>query len=462
MFRKWRLSLLAAVLVAALVVPVPSRAASGLLQTLETIVNLVQAYYKDPVDRDRLLRGAIRGALEELGDPYTAYLDPKEYEEFVGSIEGEFTGIGIFVDQDGKYITVVAPIKGTPADQAGLQAGDRILEVDGTSLVGEPLEKAVRLIRGPAGTQVRLKVERPSDGRVFEVTLTRAVVQVPVLESELLPGQIGYIKLYSFSSDAPDRFGRAWAELKQQGARALVLDLRDNPGGYLDAAVRLAGYFVPPGQPVVQTLRRGGVKDQEVARGTPIGVPLVVLVNKGSASAAEILAGAIQDYGVGKLVGTTTFGKGTVQELLPLEAGGVLKVTIAEYRTPKGRAVHQQGLTPDVVVEAVPVSPERTREMKVDQALTWGNVGLEVLALQQRLNDLGYPAGPENGYFGGALVEAVRKFQMDNGLPATGVADKPTLTRLNEKVAQHVAALRRQDVQKDRALALARDMLAGR
>lgn len=464
MFLRRRL-FLAAVVAAVLLLMAPHLQAetvrTDLRAALDNVINLVETYYKDPVDRSRLYRGAIRGALQELDDPYTAYLDPQEYREFTESIEGSFTGIGVFIDQVDQYITVVAPIKGSPADRAGLQAGARILEADGKNLVGVPVESATRQIRGPAGTTVILKVERPATGKVFEVPITRAAVQVPIVEQELLPGRIGYIKLYSFSSDAGARFASAVGQLKAEGARGLILDLRDNPGGYLNAAVEVASQFVPKGQTVVRTVARGGRTEDEVSSGgTPVGLPTVVLINKGSASASEILAGALQDYGAATLVGTTSFGKGTVQELLTLGDGSVLKVTVAEYQTPGGRKVHKVGLTPDVLVNGDPVNPDRIREIPVDQTLSWSNVGLDVLAAQQRLNDLGYRAGPENGYFGGALQNAVEQFQKANGLPVTGILDRPTLTRINEQVQQLASKLRQQDLQKDRAVAVLKELMA--
>lgn len=460
-FRGWRVLAVSLVAVLALLLPLPALgASSSLLGTLETVLNLVESYHRNPVDRNTMILGAIRGALAELKDPYTAYLTAAEYKDFTDSISGQLTGIGVYVENIDKYIVVVSPIKGSPAANAGLLAGDRILEANGKSLVGVPLEAAVKEIRGPAGSVVKLKVERPGEGRVFTVEITRAFIQIPIVESELRPGQIGYIRLYSFSEDAPQRFAAAWRDLEARGARGLVVDLRDNPGGYVTAVEAIAGHFVPAGQPVIHTVGRGGqVETDNAASASRILVPTVMLVNKGSASASEILAGAVQDYGSAVLVGTQTFGKGTVQQLLTLGDGSVLKVTVAEYLTAKRRKVDQVGLTPDVVVEAYTPSPERTRPMATDQVLLWGNVGLEVLALQQRLNDLGYLAGPENGYFGGALRTALEKFQSDQGLAASGMADAATLERVNLAVAARVAELKKQDPQMTRALEVLKGLM---
>ncbi len=459
-----RLALLATLLVLVLTVAVPLQAQeslSDLRAKLDQIISLVEANHKDPVDTEKLYRGAIDGALKELNDPYTSYFNPEEFKEFNNSIEGSFSGIGIYIDQLSKYITVVAPIKGSPAEAAGLRAGDRLLEADDQSLVGVPTDVAAKLIRGPVGTTVTLKVERPGTGKVFEVQVVRADITIPVVESEMLTGNIGYLRLYSFSDDAGSRFGQAVRNLSAVGARGLIIDLRDNPGGYLNAAVDIASYFVPKGETVLQTVGQGGTREVEVSAGhSPVELPTVVLVNKGSASASEIVAGALQDYGVAQLVGETTFGKGTVQSLLTLADGSVLKVTIAEYLTPQGRQVDQTGLAPDVLISADPVSPERTQEINVHQTLLWSHVGLDVLAVQQRLNDLGYRAGPENGYFGGALRIAVEQFQKDHSLSVTGMAEQQTLTALNEAVAEWVTQIRQRDVQKERAVELMQDLIS--
>lgn len=457
MFNSFRLRIvLAGVLVVLLLAAVPLNAQEvrgDLFRTLESVINLVQVYHKDPIDRNTLLQGAVRGALAELKDPYTSYLTAEEYQEFTDGISGQVTGIGVHVDNVDQYIVVVSPIKGSPADKAGLLAGDRILEAEGVSLVGVPLEKAVKTIRGAPGSTVTLKIERPSEQRTFTLEIVRALIQIPIVEHELLPGNIAYIQIHSFSADSPQLFASAWRTMEEQGARGLLIDLRDNPGGYVTAVEAIASRFVPAGQPVIHTVGRGGTTETEVAgEGARIMVPTAVLVNKGSASASEILAGALQDYSAATLVGSQTFGKGTVQQLLTLSDGSVLKVTVAEYLTAQRRRVDKVGLTPDVKVEAFPSAPDRVRPMETKQVLTWGNTGLEILALQQRLNDLGYPAGPENGYFGGALRTAVERFQADRKLTVTGMADRATLEQLNEAVKTRQAEIKKQDIQREKAL----------
>jgi carboxyl-terminal processing protease len=429
-----------------------------LFERIRFIYELVQTWHKDGADLDRFVNGAIRGGLEALGDPYTQYFTPEEYKAFIDGLNGEFSGIGAHLDQEGQYIIIAAPIKGSPAEKAGLQTGDRILEANGTPLVGVPVEKAVQLIRGPAGTTVTLKLERPSESRTFTVTITRAVINIPLVESKMLDAEVGYIQISSFGEEAAGEFFRAVDGLKKQGAKALVLDLRQNPGGFLDAAVEIAGGFIPKGEPVVWEVGKNGKKTALRSQGRLINLPTAVLIDEGSASASEVLAGALQDYGVAKLVGVKSFGKGTVQQLLRLSDDSGLKVTVAEYLTPKERHVHKVGLTPDLVVEQPKPSPERTQPLELERVLTVGTVGLDVLYLQYRLQDLGYD--PDlHGFFGIKTQDAVRKFQVDNWLKEQPVVDDAFVKVLNEKVAAHYKKVKPEDAQLKKAIEVVRQQI---
>jgi len=430
----------------------------SLFGRIRTVYRLVRTYHKDGADLSTFVTGAIKGGLAALGDEYTEYFTPDEYQDFMSTLNGSFTGIGAYLEQDGDYVVIVAPIKGSPAEQAGLRTGDRILQVNGRSLVGASVDVAVGLIQGPAGTPVTLTIQRPSEGRIFTVTLIRAKINIPEVTYRMLTENVGYIELSSFGDSAVHDFYQAVEDLKAQGARGLVLDLRQNPGGYLDAAVDIASAFVPKDQPVVLEVGKGGT-ETHVSSGRLINLPVVVLVDGGTASAAEIVAGAIQDYGVGPLVGEQTFGKGTVQIILPMSGNaGALKVTVSEYLTPKGRHVHGQGLRPDYVVQQPRPDPERVAPLQINRPLTISSVGVDVLYLQYRLQDLGYDVETD-GFYGNKTAQAVAAFARDNGLdPAAGVT-QAFVEVLNRKVAERLRNLQPEDLQLQMALKLLQEKL---
>jgi len=319
------------------------------LARLERVIKEIQQSYVKEVDRATLLKGAISGMVQALDDPYSMYMDSPHYQDLKIHTQGTFGGIGITVGVKDKFITVIAPIEGTPGDKAGIRSGDRITKVNGKDIVGLPLDEAVEMIRGPEGTQVTLTILRDKD-QTFDVTVTRATIEVPTVEGKLRDGGIGYVRIYTFNEMTDQRLDEVLKKLKRQGARGIILDLRHNPGGRLDSAIKVAEAFVPRG-PIVHIVDRKGVKETYSSNSDGLGLPLVVLVDQGSASASEIVAGAIQDRQLGVLVGTKTFGKGTVQTIIDLEAGTGLKLTTAQYLTPSGKAINDEGLTPDVQVE---------------------------------------------------------------------------------------------------------------
>lgn len=419
---------------------------------LWTIFHVVERYHVEGADLEAFIRGAIEGGLDALGDPYTEYFDPEDFKAFVESVDGNLTGIGVYLDKVGDYITIVRPIRDTPAEAAGLRPGDRIVAADGVSLVGEPIEKAQQLVRGEPGTQVVLTIERPDEGRRFDVTITRAFIHVPQVEYRMLEDGVGYLELVGFGQQAAEEFFAAVEDLKEEGATSLVLDLRWNTGGWVAPALEIAGAFVPAGEPIMFEVGRN---DRWVYRSTgqPIGLPTAVLVGGFTASAAEILAGAIQDYGAGILVGTQTFGKGTVQELVDLPDGGALKVTTAEYLTGKERHVHGVGLTPDVVVEPYEPPAHLYTPLTAERVMTTGHVGLDVQGLQERLALLGYRTDLD-GYFKGQTTLAVLRFARDHGLNEVPMVDKTFLDALNAAVAEKLQAAEWPDTQLEAAIQL--------
>ncbi|MEW8976935.1 MAG: S41 family peptidase [Symbiobacterium sp.] len=417
---------------------------------LWTVYAVVERYHLNGADLETFLEGAIRGGLDALGDPYTEYFNAEDYQGFLESLDGDFAGIGVYLEKDGDYVVIVRPIRGTPAAEAGLQSGDRILAADGVNLVGEPIETVQSLVRGEPGTAVQLTIERPAEGRRFNVTVTRAWIHVPQVEYRMLDGGVGYLELIGFGDRAEQEFYAAVSALKEAGATSLVLDLRANGGGWVDTALAIAGAFVPEGEPIMYELGRDS---EQVYRseGRLIGLPTAVLVSEYTASAAEILAGAIQDYKAGVLVGTKTFGKGLVQELIPLPDGAAVKVTTAEYLTGKRQRVQGVGLTPDLEVEAYQPDPELWEPLTTDRVLTNGHVGLDVLGLQRRLTFLGYHTDLD-GYFRAQTAWAVRAFARDNGLTDAAIVDQAYLEKLNAQVAAKLRAADWPDTQLEAAV----------
>ncbi len=451
--RKWLVMAVTVVTALTLVTgaAVAEDSTDSLFSRIRTVYEVVRGWHKDGADLDKFVDGAIKGGLEALGDPHTNYFSPTEYQAFLDSLNGSFSGIGAYLEQDGNYVVIASPIKNTPAAKAGLKSGDRILEANGVSLVGATTEKAVGLIRGEVGTEAVLKIERPSENRTFTVRIRREVINIPEVDSKMLDQRIGYIELSSFGDDAVKDFYAAVDSLKSQGAQGLVLDLRNNGGGYLDAAVAIGSAFVPKDEAVVWEVHKGGTKTALRSTGENIGLPVVVLVNNGSASASEILAGAIQDYG-GVLVGTTTYGKGTVQQILNLTIGGGMKVTIAEYLTAKERHVHGIGLTPDYRVEAQ-FSSDMTKPFALTRPLRISSFGDDVKALQERLVLLGY-ASETDGFFGAKTAEAVMSLAKANYLPQEPEVDLKLLEALNNEMARYNQSATGRDLQMEKALEL--------
>jgi carboxyl-terminal processing protease len=323
-----------------------------------------------------MVYGAIRGALSTLDDPHTAFITREEALLAEQDLSGSFEGIGATVDQRNGQIVIIAPLKGTPAERAGLRPGDIILAIDGESLEGASLLEAVMRIRGPRGTQVVLTIQRPGRSEPFDVTLIRERIEIPTVEGRIIERgglRIAYVRLFHFNERAPARFRATMRELLRQSPDGVILDLRDNPGGFLHVVLQIADEFFNQGVIVREEGKRG--VEQNTARPggllTDPQLPLAVLVNEGSASASEILAGALQDRGRGVLIGETTFGKGSVQISRGLSDGSQVRVTIARWLTPDGRQIHGQGLQPDIFVPLTEQDRETGLDPQLDRALEW-------------------------------------------------------------------------------------------
>jgi len=309
-------------------------------------------------DREAMLTGAIKGMTEALGDPYTYFFTPQEYRDFVARAQGTYGGIGLWVtvNEDDNMITVVRAFDTSPAMEAGITTGDKIIRVEGQDVDGSRLEQAVGMMRGIPGTAVTISILR--DGTVSDYTLERAIIEIPILEHKMLGDNIGYIRLYQFNEKSAEDFEQALSALKDQGMEGLVLDLRGNPGGLLEQCVQIADLLLPEGI-VVYSEDRQGNREEYTSDEQSLGLPLVVLVDEFSASASEVLAGAIQDFDAGTLVGNTTFGKALVQGIRgPFGDGSALKLTIAQYFTPNGRNIQDVGIAPDIELEMTQVAKD--------------------------------------------------------------------------------------------------------
>jgi len=335
--------------------------------------DLIHKQYVDqPVDDTLLMQGAIRGMLASLGDQHTSYMDPSQFTQANASLSGEYSGIGAWVDTTGDWLTINSPMPGSPAEKAGLLPGDAIIKVDGDDMTGIPGELVIKRVLGPEGSLVKLTVMREGEKQPLEFEVTRARIVVPSVESKMLDNGIAYVKINTFGDKTTEELTAALTDLMKQNPRGMVLDLRNNGGGYLQTAIEVMSQFIDGGQTVLIEKYGDGTqqKYESQSGGLAIKIPLVVLVNEYSASASEITAGAIQDYGRGKLVGVTTYGKGSVQIWTPLsDEKGAVRITIAKWYTPLDRTIHKVGLTPDVVVEMTDADYTAKLDPQLDAAL---------------------------------------------------------------------------------------------
>jgi carboxyl-terminal processing protease len=330
-----------------------------------------ERFVDQPVDDVALMRGAIRGMLEALGDEHTSYMDPDEYQQANTELSGEYEGIGAWVDTGGDYLTIVAPMPGSPAEKAGVKARDVVLAVDGQDMTGIDPSLVVKRILGPKGTTVRLTLKREGATEPIEVSVMRESILVPSVESKMLEGDLAYVRLLTFGEDTTGDLRDALKSLMVQHPRGLILDLRGNGGGYLNTAVDVTSEFLAQG--VVLTERFGDGKE-EVYRahsgGLATDIPMVILVDGGSASASEIVAGALQDHGRAILVGETTYGKGSVQDWITLKGdGGAVRVTVARWYTPNNRQINEQGLKPDIEVSLSEEDIAARKDPQLDRAI---------------------------------------------------------------------------------------------
>ncbi len=326
------------------------------LKVFAEVLSLVQKNYVEETKTKDLVYGAIKGMLTTL-DPHTSFMPPDVYKEMQVDTKGEFGGLGIQIGIKDNQLTVIAPIEGTPADKAGIKAGDKVIKIDNTSTKDMSLIDAVGKLRGQKGTKVTITIVREGVAEPFDVVIAREIIKIQSIKHRTIEGNIGYIRVTQFQEQTGEDLKKALKKLEADKVQSIILDLRNNPGGLLSMAVEVSEQFLETGKLVVFIKDRRGEKDEFISRSTvPVkNYPMVVLVNEGSASASEIVAGALQDWGKAIVVGTQTFGKGSVQTVIPLSDGSGLRLTTARYYTPKGKSIQSTGIAPDIVIKP-PVS----------------------------------------------------------------------------------------------------------
>lgn len=365
------------------------------LRLLVDVMNIIQENYVEQKDSKGLLTGAIHGMVRTL-DPFSQFMEPDAYKDMKTETEGQFGGLGIRISMKSEYLTVITPLLGTPAYRIGILPDDKIVKIEGKSTQGMSVDEAVKQLRGTPGTKVTITVFREGEKDTRDFTITREVIKIETIHSKMLDSGIGYVQLTEFNANSDKDLSKAMDSLKKQGMQAMVFDLRNNPGGLLDVAVDVCKEFVGDGKLIVYTQGRHpeSRRDYLTQGKAPYGkLPLVVLVNRGSASASEIVSGAMQDLKRGLIVGTTTFGKGSVQSLFPMPDGNGLRLTTAKYFTPAGRCIHRDektgkgGITPDVIIE-VPRETEAKLYQQAEEIFAPGKAPESAVKKQDRVDDV--------------------------------------------------------------------------
>ncbi|WP_272942197.1 S41 family peptidase [Bacillus methanolicus] len=415
---------------------------------------LKESYYKK-VDQKKLIDGAINGMLESLGDPYSDYMNEKEAASFHQSISSSFEGIGAEIQEKDGQIVIVSPLKGSPAEKAGLKPNDIVLSVDGKSLQGMSSTKAVTLIRGKKGTKVELMIKRPGIDEPIKMSIVRDTIPLETVYGEMLGDGIAKVQITSFSENTAKELVDVLNDLQKKGMKGLVLDLRQNPGGLLDQAIKISNLFVPEGKVLFKIQdRNGNIMEQKATNGHKVNVPLVVIIDQGSASASEIFAAAVKESANVPLVGQKSFGKGTVQRAQDFPDGSNMKFTTEKWLTPKGNWIHEKGINPDYEISlpkyaSLPyINPEL--KLKLSSAST------QVKAAQQMLKALGYDPGREDGFFDEKTKLAVISFQKAEKLEANGILTGQSTITLMEQIKEKI---KKNDTQLQKAVEILKQQI---
>lgn len=430
---------------------------------LQDLIIKTKEGYKDDIPYKLLIQGAYEGVVDALDDPYSLYYSTEdESREFEEAVSGEFSGVGISLEQIGGVCKVVAPVQGGPSEKAGVLSGDIVLKIDNIDVSDVSLSTIVSMLRGEVGTKVKLTVMR--DGKEISFSLTRETIKLSSVSYELLADGIGYIKISQFDNDSHLEFKDARLKLTASGAKSFIVDLRNNPGGYVGTAADIAEQMMPKG-PIVHFQNQGKIVETIYADGKGnLKFPVVVLINEGSASASEILAGAWKDSGVAKIVGTQSYGKGVAQQIFPA-GGNKVKLSMYYFVTPNNNTINQVGITPDYIVRNYSEADEaaikqlyevysKFAPMSEKNKPRKGDTGLNVFGAQQRLSLLGY-GNSVTGTMDDATLEAVKAFQKSKGLFPYGVLDYSTMELLNNSTLEYIAGSEnRKDLQLEQAIKL--------
>lgn len=425
---------------------------SGEMDVVDQVYEMIEDNYVEDADDNELLEGAIQGMLESLDDPYSSYMDAEAMERFDEQIESSFQGIGAEVSMKEGQVTIISPIKDSPAEKAGLRTNDQILQVDDQKLENMDLNEAVEHIRGEKGSEVDLLIQRTGASDPFEVTLTRDEIPIETVEADTedVDGKkTGIITISSFSETTSDEFTKALDKLEEDGIDGLVIDVRGNPGGLLDSVEEIMEHFVPKDIPYVQVEDRDGHKDKYYSDlEEKKDYPIDIVVDEGSASASEILAVALKeiDYDV---IGETSFGKGTVQKAMPLDNGGTLKLTFFKWLSPEGNWIHDEGVEP--TVEQKQPDYYYVNPVQIEDTLTFDQTDEQIENVQIMLKGLGFDPGRDDGYFDEKTKQAVKDYQADNDLKETGDIDEETAGKIEADLLDKVRD-GEEDLQLEKAL----------
>lgn len=408
---------------------------------INAVYKALDSYYYKGISRKKLENGAITGMVNVLGDQFSEYMTKSETQSLNETISSSFTGIGAEVRKSGDQIQIVSPISGTPAQKGGLKAKDIILKIDGKSLNGYSLNKAVSLIRGKKGTSVKLQIKRGDS--VFEKSFKRDTIPVKTVNGKLAgkDKKVGYIQVTTFSNNTAKEMKQTIKQLRKKGAKSFVIDMRDNPGGLMDQALKMSSMFLKNGQTIMQVKQRGSRPEvykagKKYDDGFKVHEKTVAMINGGSASAAEIFSAALNQSAGDKLIGTKSFGKGTVQNVMPFKDKTELKLTIAKWLTPNGSWIHEKGLQPTIKADYPKVAYQAM--ISTNKTYKENDVSKEVARLQNFLTALDYDPGRTDGYYSTETKAAVQKFQREHHLDPSGTADKQTINSIQEAIAQLV------------------------